>query len=266
MVSLISSYASIFELSVALNLTYGASEQLRGLVKSGFLYDARGMLLKYQETANRISAKIGILIDEDIVLDKKEKINLKLESIFKDFKDDEKSLKKELDDTQELSSKQLIPYYVLTAIFSIFILFLGGQESIHEFFPIKDILLINTFMTILFLSFIFIMFSKIELPVLYSAGVTIFIFLLIVSFSDNIFQLLNLSSEVSHNKYYVNLSLFYAFLPFVFATFSLSLSSLKLSFKYRLRYFKSNRTLTEVKKHLEAIKESTEYLDLVDTD
>lgn len=147
-------------MSVALNLAYAASDQLRQTIKNGFLSDARSLRTKYNTTIQSIGADIITLIDEDILPNHKEKIETKLESLKDKFQKESDNLNEAINDSQDLTAKQLLPYYIITSLFSILMLFLGGQEDIHGVVPLNELITSILYMTISLFFFLYLLFGK----------------------------------------------------------------------------------------------------------
>lgn len=249
---IISSYASIFELSVAMNFAYTASRPFRKAMKDGFLHNIRAMENWYDEKRVEVSSMITLLTD----VDEDSKINIKqeLDESLLDLKKEDEKLHNKIIETQSKIVDEIKPIYIYTALFSLIMLFLGGQEAAHNRFPKEgiQILLISTFSFYMFTSITKRFFNSIISAyeaVIFAGMITILV--LFVKY-DHI-------SQFICNKYLLDIALVVAFLPFMISAIRLSLLNIKISWSADKNYKKIRKKLLELKENAEAINKGKEY-------
>lgn len=272
---IIGSYASIFELSVAMNFAYTASRPFRKAMKDGFLYNIRAMENWYDEKRIEVSGMITLLTDVDE--DSKANIKKDLNESLLDLKKEDETLRNIIIETQAKIADEIKPIYIYTAFFSLIMLFLGGQEAVHNRFPKEgmQILLISTIAFYIFS----LLSSRITSGVLYLAKRFVPKFLHLVkhyladttltSYNAVIFAagtlLIILSFKYDHlskficDKYFLDIALVAAFLPFIISAVRLSLLNVRISLSADKNYTKIRKKLRELKENAEAINKGKEY-------
>jgi hypothetical protein len=146
---LVSSYTSLFEVAVALNVAFAASKQVRkvflDLFRTSVLSTEQRLTKDIEETRSMLS-----VMNESLDESKKENILNKLETNLSNLKKTSNTFKKKLFESTIKISEETRPVYILVAIINIFYLFLAGQESVHQMFPGNEMFFITaiSFMSI----------------------------------------------------------------------------------------------------------------------
>lgn len=211
-----------------------------------------------------LGAEITFLIDTDLRPEQQAVLKEKLEQQQETLKNDETTLKQKLDSSQKLSATQLRPYYVLTAIFSLFVLFLGGQEQTHQCFPIHELFTVNLYMILTSLVFItLLLFSKYEISVL-NAVIMLLIWIVITIFMSQFFYNTFMPFNIKE-KYYVDMALILSYLPFFIASIVLFIPSIILSAQYRWKFYRSKKALKKMKSTLEDFQKLNLSLNRTDS-
>jgi len=149
----IGSFSSLYELAVALNFAYVASDSIREIFKRGFLSTTRQLSNIIDEKIKKTQIRITLINDSFLNDEKKEKINSTLIIALEDFQDFDEKLDTRIDEAQKLTQNKLKALYVIAAFFGIFMLFLGGVQSDSQRFPYDEIITIS-FLTTITLSII----------------------------------------------------------------------------------------------------------------
>lgn len=249
---IISSYASIFELSVAMNFAYTASRPFRKAMKDGFLQNIKNIEKWYDDKIIEVSGMLMLMND----IDEESKANIKKEldeSLLELKKEDEK-LHHKIIETQSKIADEIKPIYIYTAFFSLIVLFLGGQEAAHSRFPKEgmQILLISTFFFYVFSSISKRLFKTII------SGLDAVAFVILV-ISLILFVKYDRLSEYVCDKYLLDVALIIAFLPFVFSAGRLAWLNLQLFWSVDKNYRKLKKKLSDLKTHAEAFAVAKEF-------
>lgn len=250
--TIIGSYASIFELSVAMNFAYTASRPFRKAMKDGFLHNIKAMESWYDEKRIEVSGMIMLLTDVDE--EAKAKIKQDLDESLLSLKQEDEKLHNIIIETQSKIADEIKPIYIYTALFSLIMLFLGGQEAVHNRFPKEgiQILLISTLFFYIGSSISKRFFNSIVSAyeaVIFAGMITVLV--LFVKY-DHL-------SKFICNKYLLDIALVVAFLPFMISAIRLSLLNIKISLSANKNYNKIRKKLLELKENAEAINKGKEY-------
>ena len=125
-------FNSLFELAVAFNFAYVASETIRELFSRGFLSGARNLSQKFDIKINEVNARLTTINDSLFSQDKKVVLILKLKKLYSDLKMIDSKLDQRIEDGQKIVTNKLKSIYILSAFYSLFILFLSGIESFNN--------------------------------------------------------------------------------------------------------------------------------------
>jgi len=249
---LISPYASFFELSVALNFAYAASEQFRESLKSGFLENIRNMDDWYDKKQQDILGGLVLMSNDDIDTQARENIKEKFLKLLEDLKTKDNNLSGALEKSQGTIAKQIKPLYIYVGIFSLIILFFGGQEAIHKDFPI------DAMNTMLFFSTIFIAALYLLSFTLFSVTVPLAITLISIALISSLFLPVPYLLPLC-DKYLIDCALLIAFLPFGLSMFRLIILTIRLELNHRLNYYHAYKELAELEAHYTKLQESKKY-------
>ena len=251
---MIGAYASIFELSVALNITYAASKQFQDTLKSGFLYSIKNMDVKYSMAMDRINSDLSTISDRHIPKKTKKKFQDKFKRKLEALRENSTELNLELSDAQDIISKQVKPIYIYVAIFSLYCLFLAGQESVNMKFPLDGMNSL-VYISLIMLPFFYIMgFFKQELSVSHA------VIAIAIAIGAGLFSPITYLLPFTE-KYLLDCALVIAYIPFIFSMSRLVYVTLKLEFSHRFSYWKSLYEIKKLEHSYQSIKESTEYIE-----
>jgi len=250
----IGAYASIFELSVALNFTYASSQQFRTTLKTGFLQSITKMDNKYEENIKKIASKISTLDDAFLPEGRKEELKVALKGGLDALKKQSSGLEIELEDTQNRLVEKIKPIYVFVAIFSLYCLFLGGQESVNNIFPVdgmSSLLIISSFFLVLFYMLSFTKYKLSNFVVIIAISIAI---------ASGMFFPCPQPSIFSHKRL-TDMSLVVAFLPFMISMSRLLFLTLSLELKHRISFWKSSFEISSLNTNCDKLQESTNYFN-----
>ena len=105
----------------------------------------------YSTKQKDVISKLALMSDDDIDINAKENIKDRFTNILRDLKESDNALSEEIEEAQEILTRQIRPIYIYVALFSLIILFFGGQESVHQTFPIDGMNSMLYFSRILYL-------------------------------------------------------------------------------------------------------------------
>lgn len=261
---MINFFNSLFELAVALNFAYVASESIREIFSRGFLSGARNLSLKFDHKIVEIKAKLATTNDSFFPQDKKNVMMEKLEYILEKLKIVDNNLDKKIESAQKIVTNKLKGIYILTAFYSIFMLLLSGieqqftnQTSIHIF--INELFTINFVTIFIFIIILVISFTKKQLSISYLIIVSLFI----MSFSllypipfDKLFTNLN-------NYYNIGIysSVILAFSPFILITIRIALTSIYYEILANFTYLVSNLQIYLIKRDLKKLDDAQDIFN-----
>lgn len=208
-----------------------------------------------EDKKQELESRLTVFTDDFLPNTQKDKVLKSLSKMLNSLRQKDSNLDAEIEESQEKVTAQIRPIYVFIAIFGIFLLFLGGQESIHSFFPRLELytLLLLTSLTTAFLYSL--SFTKYHVSVLLTG-----IIALIVVFISLLFPL-SLFNEIFPDKLLVNIALILSFLPFALAITRLFTINLILNIKYRFPFFKAKWKISRLEKNLEKLKSSRDFID-----
>jgi len=279
--NLLTPFASFFQLAVAFNLSYAASEQLRQVIKKGFLYSVRNLASLYEDKKNELDAKLEVLSDEDLNSADTREIKNKLTDKLNALRDEDKSLDLKIKESQEITALKIQPIYIYTALIALFFLFIGGLESINGIFPrneIFTILLLSTVYTLIFyflaifsprpitaalsstLALIFCTFSTIypiEIPNNFSFSPPGHLFGINITTSPYTFSI---PIDFLSNRNLLFYSLALSFFPFILASVVLVFISFFLEMRFRLTFLYHMIEIKYLKFNLDRLSNSKNIL------
>lgn len=248
-------FVSLFTVAVALNFAYAASVGLRNALMNGFINSIQRMadpleiLRKDNESlmlsADELSTKDSILIHETLS-DLAEKIRTKFALS-----------EKELTTIKDGISNKVKPIYVVSAIFSLFILLLAGQESYHQLLP-RDALIPITIISSAVILLIFILsFTKYHISNTSKVGSWIVI--------SNIFLIFYhpLSADLFtwiKDKHILNGAIFLAYSSFAVVMLRLLILQGCLKLKYKFTYYRIKLKLGSIRIYVKNTKSSNRLL------
>lgn len=259
--NLISGYTSLYELSAAFNFTYTASSQFRDVIKSGFLQDSRLLSNNIKLRLKKINTELIIYNESDFLNDKKSVIMDKLNTLRNNLYNEEKKLNEEIEQAQSTLTNKFKPLYIVSALFSFFMLFLAGGESYNNVFPKSELLLSLIGITVVIFFIVIDTFWKPNknLSIIYISTITIVILLFSIFINVDFFNENNL---IIDNKTLVNISIIFTIFPFIFAYTRLFLNALWLSIKYRFIFYKINRNANNINKKLNEFRNAYNYFNI----
>ncbi len=197
------------------------------------MHSSRNLSEKFESSIKELESKIR-LIDDDVVADaRKKELTRKLESISDELKTKEGTLNEKIESAQKEAVDQIKPLYILTAMFSILMLLLSGQEQVHNIFPFNEMFL---FAMMYILLYAYLVWSQTKTSVVFVASVVALSSILVFVFAPELRNVALLNSFI-YDKYMVDAALFFAFLPFVFASFKLYIIALRIVFEYRVEHY-----------------------------
>jgi gas vesicle protein len=259
---LIGAYASIFELSVALNFAYASSKQFRETMKTGFLSNINKMDTKYKYYQEKLDNDLNMIDEILISIERKTKLKTKYKKILDDIHNEGSKLEEKLNKAQDTISRKIKPIYTFVAMISLFILFLGGQEVKHELFPLETMNTIVLLSSLSIVVFYLLSFTKYELTIVNIS------FILIISIVPSIFtpslfpQLLAMINiEIFKKEYIINIALVVAFSPFIISLLTLSFSTLKLEINHRQKYRSVMKEVAKLNSNIEVMSESKNFIN-----
>jgi len=259
---LIGAYASIFELSVALNFAYAASKQFRETMKTGFLLNINNMDTKYKYYQEKLDNDLNMIDETLISVEKKTDLKSKYKKTLDDIRNEGSKLEEKLNEAQDTISRKIKPIYIFVAMISLFVLFLGGQEVKHELFPLE------TMNTIVLLSSVSIVIVYLLSFTKYELAIVDISFILIISIALSIFApslfpqlLVIINMEILKKEYITNIALIIAFSPFFISLLTLSFATLKLEINHRKKYSLVMKEVAKLNSNIEVISESKNFIN-----
>lgn len=250
--SIIGAYASIFELSVAMNFAYASSEHFREAMKSGFLHNIRLMEQWYDDKRKEVSNKITLLSDNDIDQASKDTICQKLEDSLEQLKIEDKALKIKIEESQSKIADEIKPIYIYTALFSLIILFFGGQESAHNCFPIDGV------NTLIYLTIIFYIMVQLLKIIGHSISSSLSILFILCATASSLFLPIKYNIPLE-NKHLLDIAIILAFLPFIMSALRLLLLTIKIEAVSRINYYIRVREIKEIEQKADNLRDSRDY-------
>lgn len=250
--SIIGAYASIFELSVAMNFAYASSEHFREAMKSGFLHNIRLMEQWYDEKRKEVSSKITLLSDNDIDQASKDNICQKLEDSLEQLKIEDKALKVKIEQSQSKIADETKPIYIYTALFSLIVLFFAGQESAHNHFPIDGL------NTLIYLTIIFYIMVQLLKLIGHSISSALSIAFILGTTTCSLFWPIKYNIPLD-NKHLLDIAIILAFLPFILSALRLLILTLKIEAVSRINYYIRIREIKEIEEKADNLRDSRDY-------
>jgi|GEM_PF-2533462 len=258
-IPLIDPYTSFFEVSIALNVTYAASEHFRNIFSNALQNSSKTMSESFEKSIEETFDKINIMSDDDVDKQQKDKLGNKLLDILTSFDDQSTKLNNEICDANDRIADQIKPIYLFVAIINLFVLFLAGQESIHQHFPGNELVLlsITSIITILFIWALTYTSKKPSVVLVSSFAIMV----ILSSFFELIPLYDILELEKDNNKYIVDLMLLTAFSPFMIAFTRLFFQNLWLSIKYKFVSVFYKLEFYRIKLGTKKVEEAKNYLN-----
>lgn len=259
---IISGYTSLYELSAAFNFAYTASSQFRDVIKSGFLQDSRLLSNNIKLRLKKINTELIIYNESEFLNDKKDIIIKKLNDLHNDLQNEEKKLNNEIEQAQSTLTNKFKPLYIVSALFSFFMLFLAGEEVYSNLFPKQELIFSLIGLSIVIFYIIVDTFWKPNknLSIIYTSTITIIILLSSILL-DLSFLKENNFIEIINNKMLVNVSIIFSIFPFIFAYTRLFTNALWISVKYRFIFYKINRKANNINKKLNEFKNAHNFFN-----
>lgn len=220
-------FVTIFTVAVALNFAYAASAGLRNALMNGFITSIQRMAAPL-EILRKDNGSLILSADE-----LSEKDNTLIQNTLSELANQISSKfalsEKELTVTKEGIANKVKPIYVVSAIYSLFILFLTGQEGYHQLLP-RDALIPITITSNLLILIIFILsFTKHSITNTSKVGGWLIIVNLFFTFypiiPDDLFTWIK-------NKYLLDSAILLAYSSFAFVTLRLLILQYCLKAKY----------------------------------
>lgn len=216
-------FNSLFELAVAFNFAYVASETIRELFSRGFLSGARNLSSKFDIKLKEVRAKLTTINDSLFPPEKKQILISRLEKLFSDLKGIDSNLDQRIDSGQKIVTNKLKSIYILSAFYSLFVLFLSGMESFNTCTMINELIAINIYTIIMFICLILMSFTKRVVSVSFIIVLSLFIMSSCTIFT---FDLFSFMIDYISQKNIIYGSVVIAFSPFVLITIRIFLTSL----------------------------------------
>lgn len=262
-IAYISAYASFFELTVAFNFAYAASQSFRDIVKGGFLSDVRNLKSTIDSEAQDLSAMIGVLQqDGDIDETHGKAVSAKMSKHNEDVNRYSNEISNLIENAQEKVSDQLKAFYIVIGIYGLFVLFLSGQEQIHKMFPLKE-LLSETIFTALILVFLMFLtfFTSVVIPIIYLSIIMLVSILFSISpYSQSIVDIFSYMF-ICNNKYLIDIVIIFSIMPSVFAYFRYVFNALKILIPYKFKLWKIQISILMIKNSIKQFQSSKKYLN-----
>ena len=259
---LISAYSSFFELTVAFNFAYAASQNFRDIVKGGFLSDARKLSDRIESKGKDLDALVVVLQDSGDINEKhRNAIDGKIRDNNYKIKKYSIEIQHLIDRAQEKVSDQLKSFYIVIGIYGLFVLFLSGQEQIHNFFPSRELWSSTILVSLLLIILILLtFFTSIVIPIIYLS----FYMMLSIAFSISPYSGLTTFfydfSTICSNKYLVNFTILLCIMPFAFAYIRYMFNASRIYVPYWVKFLKIEISILEIEKNLKNYQSSNKYL------
>lgn len=248
-------FVTIFTVAVALNFTYAASAGFRNALMNGFIHSIQKMVTPLENMRKDTEA---LVLSSDELNDShkiliQETLSWSSEQIITKFSLDEK----ELTVIKENIANKVKSIYVASAIYSLFILFLTGQEGYHQLVP-RDALIPITITSYLLILIIFILsFTKRSINNPSKVGVSLIVVNLFFTFypilPDDSFTCIK-------NKYLLDGAILLAYSSFAFVTLRLLILQYYLKAKYYFTYTFIELNLKSIKIFIKNTKVSNDLL------
>lgn len=258
-VALISPYTSFFEVSIALNITYAASENFRTMFKSALGSDTKKISQSFEKSVEDTYDQLSLMSENDINEEQKDKLSHRLLKILGELQEDNSKLGREIENSNGRIVDQIKPIYIFVAIINLFVLFLAGQEAVHQKFPGNEMvfIIISSYLTVILLWAF--SFTEKKPPIIFISFFAIilitFSFLGVGSLHDKI------GIDVKYNKYIIDLILLLSFAPFLIAFARLFFQNLWLSTKYWILGLWYKFEFYRIKGSMDDVKKAKNYLN-----
>lgn len=254
---ILGAYASIFELSVALNFAYASSKQFQDTIKSGFLQNIQYMETKYRYYQEKLDNDLN-MIDETLVNEEeKSKLKKKYKTTLENIHNEGKILGDKLIDTQDIISSRVKSTYVFVAIFSLFILFIAGQEVKHDYFPVETMSLIVALSVFSLICFYILSFTKFALG---SVGVSFILFMAIL-ISLYLPDFSPWKMDFFKEEASINLALIISFSPFIISITRLFVATAWLEIQHRNKYSSVVKEIAQLNYSITNMSESRSFIN-----
>ncbi len=262
---LLGGYSSFFELSAAFNFAYTASSQFRDTIKNGFLSDSRNLIQRIKNNISDLTAKLTVISKSgQIDLKHKKSINTMLKKTLSKLVINEAELQSAIDEAQANLTVKIKPLYIISALFSFFVLYLIGQESYHNLFPYSElyVALIGISLLMTYIIIATIKSSK-EVLLIYISFASIIIFIVSI-FLESYFSIFlqELPKQIQFSyKNIVNYSMAISIFPFMFAYTRLFFNALSISIKYQYKLYRINKMINDINSHLDTKKVTDDFFN-----
>lgn len=269
-IALLPAYSSYFELAVAFNFSYAASDSLRSAIKSGFLHRSRRLAELVHADLEELQSRLTVQATElGLGIEKKKKIINLLKNRYQDLRKTADELSETIESEQARVTTDSKPVHVFLALISLIFLFLAGQESVHQIFPRNEVLAILVCSTIYLIIFYGFNSYRLNTNVISSSFFAILIVVLAVltdlgGLIDSSFTTLLNNYDYSvliKNKYLVDYSIVLVMLSFLFTALRLLFINSYLSFSYKIKVALLMRKINVYRKALNDMRESAKVLN-----
>lgn len=248
-------FVTIFTVAVALNFAYAASPGLRNALMNGFVNSIQRMAAPLDNL--RKDNESLILSSDEISNERSELIQNILSELANQISSKFALSEKELTVIKEGIANKVKPIYVVSAIYSLFILFLTGQEGYYQLLP-KDALFPITLVSYIAVVIIFILsFTKHSITNTSKVGNWLIIinlfFILYPIVPDN-------SLTWIKNKYLLDSAILLAYGSFALVTLRLLILEFCLKLKYKFIYYRIKLKLKSISIYIKNTKLSNNLL------
>lgn len=250
-------YAPLFSTAVALNFAYTYSGTFRTSIGDGFketIERVKGYLAKvHEETAYRYTVSTADVFQEGF----KEQITTKFSLVKDEIVSMSESLDEDIKHAENGFKDLVMPSYMVAALFTIFILFLIGQESYHQILPIAEM---SAMITMSVITMIFVTYLTRTKFKIFASNPYIGLYMISINMAIILFSW-DMSSYFIKDKYVINTAIIVGFLPFFVTTLIFLYRHLMLAKKYLLRYLNVVYKLYKLKRYVNQFKLSKEIFN-----
>jgi len=262
-IALISPYASFFEVSIALNISHAASQNIRNVFKSAIKNDTKKISKSFEENIEETFDKLNLMSDEDIDAKQKEKLSNSLLDILSSSDKNRTKHNDEINNSNDRIVDQIKPMYIYVAIINLFVLFLAGQESIHQKFPGNELLFLLIASLFTILTIWMLSYTEKKPPAVFVAFFALTVAILSFFEFGHLYQFFEINA--SFNKYLVDLMLFVSFTPFFIAFSRLLTQNIWLGIKYFFTDLKYKLKYHRIRFGMKNIEEAKNFLNSFDS-
>lgn len=250
-------YASLFSTAVALNFAYTASGTFRTTIGSGFnetVEHLKSHLTKVHEDAQyRCTVSTVDVFREEY----SEQIKTKFDQIKTEILSMSESLDEDIKHAENGFKDLVMPSYMVAAIFTIFVLFLIGQESFHQLLPITEMSTMIVTSAIVMIIVTYLTTTRFRI---FASNPYIGLYMISLNMAIILFPC-DLSPYFFKDKYVINAAIVVGFLPFFITTILFLIRHLTLAWKYGRRYLSVSKKIRKLNKLVDTIKPSKDLFN-----